>query len=172
MRSSVASVFLALLLCSCASSSTARVGQPGSGVAGSYTGRFTFQGQRFAATMQLRREGATSVEGAFRVSGSVEIEGRVRGSVIDDLMRLTVDYGSLGGCGGHIEGILTIESGGATLDGPVTVTDCAGPVAGHMSFERQERSPRTNPMSRPVQQQPVTAAPPHHPHEPTGTTPR
>ena len=131
----------ALMLSACASN-------PGPGdsrypfnVAGSYQGRFLFQGQRFEASMQLRTTSGGRVGGAFRVSAPVVIEGRAEGVVLDDLLRITVTYVDASGCDGRIEGILTVERGGGIFEGPVTVSDCGQPVGGSMSFRRVERRP-------------------------------
>ena len=112
-------------------------------VAGSYVGRFMFSGQPFDATLQLRTDGGGTVSGGFRITDPLVIDGRAEGVVVDDLLRLTVSYRSDDGCQSRIEGILTIERGGSTIDGPVTVTGCGEPVAGRMSFQRRERSPRS-----------------------------
>jgi len=95
--------------------------------------------QPFDATLQLRTTAGGRVRGGVRVAMPAEIDGRVEGTVIDDLLRVTVTYRDPSGCEGRIEGIITIERGGRTLDGPVTVTDCSGPIAGRMSFRRSER---------------------------------
>jgi hypothetical protein len=97
-------------------------------------------GQPFDAALQLRTTAGGRVSGGVRVALPVEIDGRVEGMVIDDLLRVTVTYLDPSGCEGRIEGIVTIERGGGTLDGPVTVTDCSGPIAGRMSFRRSERT--------------------------------
>jgi hypothetical protein len=123
-------------------------GTPGPGdpsypynVSGSYGGRFMIDDQPFNATLQLRTTSGGRVSGAIRVSMPVETEGRVVGTVFDDLLRVTITYRDPSGCEGSIEGIVTIERGGGTIDGPVTVTDCSGPIAGRMSFRRTERAP-------------------------------
>lgn len=112
-------------------------------LAGSYVGRFMFHGQPFDATLQLRTGSGGTVRGGFRIADPVVIDGLAEGVIIDDLLRLTVSYRSEDGCDSRVEGILTIERGGSTIDGPVTVTDCGEPVAGTMSFRRRERSPRS-----------------------------
>jgi hypothetical protein len=125
---------------------SACVGTPGPGdagysfnVTGTYRGRFVFQEQRFEATMSLRTRAGGSVEGAFRVSAPIEIDGEAEGVVRDDLLRLTVVYLDSAGCEGTIEGLLTVEPGGGIFEGPVTVDDCGDPVAGRMSFRRVDR---------------------------------
>ncbi len=127
----------ALMLCA-ACATAPGPGDPGYAfnVRGLYTGRFTVEGQRFAATLRLRIAPGGRVDGTFRVVSPVEIDGTVRGQVLDDLLRLTVTYRNADGCDGRIEGILDVARGGATVDGPVIVNDCAEPIAGRMSFRR------------------------------------
>ena len=128
---------LALMLCA------ACAGTPGPGdagyafnVRGSYAGRFIVGDQRFGATLSLRTARGGRVDGTFRVVSPVGIAGDVRGQVLDDLLRLTVTYRNEDGCDGRIEGILDVERGGATIEGPITVSDCGAPIAGRMSFRR------------------------------------
>lgn len=115
-----------------------RPGDPGYpyNVVGAYAGRFMIDDQPFDATLRLRIASGGRVDGAFRVVSPVEIEGAVRGNVLDDLLRLRVSYRNSAGCSGSIEGILTVERGGGTIEGPVTVTDCGDQIAGRMSFRR------------------------------------
>jgi len=133
-------VSVALAAVSCASA-------PGPGdpsypynLVGSYQGRFLIDDQPFDAALQLRTMPGGRVRGGIRVSMPVEIDGQVDGTIIDDLLRVTITYRDPSGCEGRIEGIVTIERGGGTIDGPVTVTDCSGPIAGRMSFRRTELS--------------------------------
>lgn len=107
-------------------------------VSGVYTGRLVVQDERFDAQLELRTARGGSVRGAFRVSAPFEIEGRVSGAVVDDLLRLTIAYqnAARSECGGRVEGILTIAEGGGVVDGPVTVSDCDDALPGHMSFRR------------------------------------
>lgn len=111
-------------------------------VDGAYEGSFLFDGQPFAATLRLRTSVGGHVEGAFRVAAPFDIDGPVTGSVRDDLLRITVEYTNPDGCDGRIEGILTVERGGGTIGGPVTVTDCGAPVSGRMDFRRLGRNLR------------------------------
>lgn len=141
LRSVATTGFLWLMMSACATT-------PGPGdssypynVSGSYGGRFMIDDQPFDATLQLRTTSGGRVSGAIRVSMPVAIEGRVVGTVFDDLFRVTITYRDPSGCEGSIEGIVTIERGGRTIDGPVTVTDCSDPIAGRMSFRRTERLP-------------------------------
>ncbi len=128
---------LALTVCA------ACAGAPGPGdagyaynVSGSYAGRFMVDNQPFDATLRLRTAPGGRVSGMFRVLSPVAIEGRVRGNVVDDLLRLIVTYRTENGCDGRIEGILDIARGGSVIDGPVTVSDCGEPISGRMSFRR------------------------------------
>ena len=119
----------------------ARVPGPGDAgyaynVSGSYSGRFMVDDQLFDATLSLRTAPGGRVAGTFRVVSPVVIDGRVRGIVLDDLLRLIVTYRNEDGCDGRIEGILDIVRGGGVIDGPVTVSDCGEPIAGRMSFRR------------------------------------
>lgn len=113
-------------------------GYPNS-VSGSYVGRLVIEGNPFDATLQLRSASGGRVTGALRVADPITIEGRVEGVVIDDLLRITISYRSPEGCDGSIEGILTVAERGGALDGPVTVDDCAAPVAGRMTFRTRPR---------------------------------
>lgn len=114
-------------------------------VEGAYRGSFVFDGQPFGATLRLRTSEGGHVTGAFRVGAPVEIDGPVTGVVIDDLLRIGVEYTTADDCDGVIEGILTVERGGGQIEGPVTVTDCSGRVSGRMDFRREERRPGPRP---------------------------
>jgi len=124
-------------------------GKPGPGdpgyaynVEGPYRGRLMVEGSPFDATLDLRISRGGRVRGSFSVLAPLEIEGSVAGTVIDDLLRLTLTYESDGradsgrACEGRIEGILSVTSGGGVVDGPVTITDCGDPLPGRMSFRR------------------------------------
>lgn len=130
-------------LFACHGGSAARPGDTGYpfNVRGSYEGRLVFDGQPFDASLQLSTDSQGRVRGAFVVARPVTIEGRAEGVVIDDLLRLTVTYRSSNGCDGTVEGILSVEPGGGSFEGPVTVRDCAPPVAGRMSFRIRARTP-------------------------------
>jgi hypothetical protein len=128
---------------------TACAGSPGPGqsgypynVDGLYAGRLTVEDQRFDATLQLETARGGRVRGSFTVSAPLEIEGRVNGMLVDDLLRLTLSYASADrsagrACTSSIEGILNVERGGAVVDGPITITDCGDALPGRMSFRRQ-----------------------------------
>jgi hypothetical protein len=88
--------------------------------------------------LRLREESPIRLTGSFLVSEPVEIAGEATGVVVEDVVRITVTYRSPGGCDGRIEGILTVIRNGAVLDGPVTVTDCSGPLSGHLSLSRPQ----------------------------------
>lgn len=136
----VCAALLALAACAANPGPGVGPGTPGYeyNVEGAYRGSFVFDGQPFGATLRLSTSERGRVSGAFRVGAPVEIDGPVRGVVIDDLLRISVEYTTADGCDALIEGILTVESGGGQIAGPVTVTDCTGPVAGRMDFRRQE----------------------------------
>jgi hypothetical protein len=124
-------------------------GSPGPGqsgypynVDGLYTGRLTVESERFDAALRLETARGGRVRGSFTVSAPLEIEGRVAGTLIDDLLRVTLTYASANRgagstCTSSIEGILSVERGGGIVDGPVTITDCGDALAGRMSFRRQ-----------------------------------
>lgn len=135
------SILIAALVGVAACATSPDPGQPESAyvVAGSYAGRFVFDGQSFSATLQLRTARDGRVSGAFRVGAPLEVEGPAEGVLRDEFLRLTVEYPTPDGCDGRIEGILTVEPGGDMIDGPVTVLDCGAPVAGRMTFRRVER---------------------------------
>ncbi len=107
-------------------------------VSGPYTGRLMVEGQPFDATLELRTARGGRVSGTFRVRSPLEIDGRVDGVVIDDLLRVTITYRNNArvGCSGRIEGILTIDEGGGIVAGPVTISDCEDLLPGSMSFRR------------------------------------
>ena len=113
-------------------------------VGGSYVGRLFVGGSPFDATLQLRTLVGGRVAGGFRVTSPVELDGPVRGSVVDDLLRITITYAGPDGCDGRIEGILTVEPGGDVVEGPVTVTDCRSRDAGTMSFRLRQRRDGTH----------------------------
>jgi hypothetical protein len=123
---------------------TPRPGDPGYAynVEGPYGGRLLVEGEPFEATLDLRTDRGGRVRGSFSVRAPLEIEGTVNGTVLDDLLRLTLTYESERGigagrtCEGRVEGILSVSVGGAIIDGPVTVTDCGDALPGRMSFRR------------------------------------
>jgi len=128
----------AILMVACAGSP--EPGQSGYpyNVDGLYAGRLTVEDQRFDATLQLETGRGGRVRGTFTVSAPLEIEGRVGGVLVDDLLRLTLTYTSGDrSCSSSIEGILTVERGGTVVDGPITITDCGDALPGRMSFRRQ-----------------------------------
>lgn len=101
-------------------------------------GYLSVEAQSFDASLDVRTDAGGSVRGSFRVGSPYEIEGRVRGSIIDDLFRITVTYASAGrdGCESRIEGILAVSEAGRVVDGPVTIWDCGDPLSGRMTFRR------------------------------------
>jgi hypothetical protein len=111
-------------------------------VEGPYRGRLIVEDSPFQATLDLRIARGGRVSGSFSVLAPLEIEGAVAGTVLDDLLRITLTYDSEGRadsgrtCEGRIEGILSVSAGGETIDGPVTITDCGDPLPGSMSFRR------------------------------------
>lgn len=109
-------------------------------VDGRYTGRLVVESEPFEATLDLDTRPGGTVRGSFAVRAPLEVEGSVEGTIVDDLVRLTLTYeratGAAGTCESRIEGILTVEPGGAVLDGPVTITDCGDALPGRMSFRR------------------------------------
>jgi len=132
-----------------AASIWACAGTPGPGqegyaynVDGLYAGRLMVDGEPFDGTLELRTGRGGRVRGSFSVRAPLEIEGRVEGSVVDDLLRVTLTYESAargaGGqaCESRIEGILTVTAGGDIFEGPVTITDCGDALPGRMSFRR------------------------------------
>lgn len=127
-----------LLLAGC--SGGPRPGYPGYAynVSGVYSGRLMVEDQPFDAELELATARGGRVRGSFRVRQPLAIDGRVEGAVLDDLLRLTVTYRSAErtDCSGRVEGILTIEAGGGTIEGPVTVSDCDDALPGRMSFRR------------------------------------
>lgn len=128
---------------------TGCAGTPGPGdpgyaynVDGPYQGRLMVEGSPFEATLDLRISRGGRVQGSFSVRAPLEIDGAVDGTVIDDLLRVTLTYESAGtagtgrACEGRVEGILSVSRGGGTIEGPVTITDCGDPLPGRMSFRR------------------------------------
>ena len=136
-------VAAAAFLAACAGS--AGPGQAGYpyNVDGLYTGRLTVERERFDATLRLETGRGGRVRGSFMVSAPLEIEGSVEGRLIDDLLRLRLTYqgaerGGSRPCASRIEGILSVDSGGGIVEGPVTITDCGDSLAGRMSFRRRD----------------------------------
>jgi len=128
----------ALLLAACGGAP--RPGQPGYAynVRGVYAGRLQVESESFAAELELSTALGGAVRGTFRVRQPLEIDGRVEGAVIENLVRLTVTHRTADrpACVSRIEGILTVEPGGGVIDGPATISDCGDPLAGRMSFRR------------------------------------
>ena len=132
---------------------TGCAGTPGPGdpgyaynVGGVYGGRLMVEGQPFDATLDLRTARGGRVRGSFDVRAPLEIAGRVDGSIVDDLLRVTLTYerptrsDATDGCESRVEGILSVSAGGDIIDGPVTITDCGDGLAGRMSFRRAARN--------------------------------
>lgn len=122
-------------------------GAPGPGgagyaynVDGRYSGRLVVENEPFDATLDLETRQGGRVRGSFAVRAPLEVRGSAAGTVVDDLVRLTLTYerpdGATGTCESRIEGILTVSPGGAVLDGPVTITDCGDALPGRVSFRR------------------------------------
>lgn len=130
-----------MVTASCATTGGAPTSSDAGRAAGSYVGSFRFDDQPFYATLDLVASDAVRLSGEFHVSAPVDIDGEVTAAAIDELLRVTVQYRDDRGCAGRIEGILTVENGGALIEGPVTVDDCGRLVAGRMSFRRGD-SPR------------------------------
>lgn len=134
-------IFGALLL----TGVVACAGGPGPGAPGTpdnangdYTGQLTVQGEQFDASLELQTMSDGRVRGAFLVGAPFEIDGRVEGRMIDDLLRVTITYQSASenGCDGRVEGILDVRQGGDVIEGPVTITDCQDELPGQMAFQR------------------------------------
>lgn len=129
--------------CATAGPEPGPVPRGGPAAVGSYAGSVVIDGQTFGATLTLRASESMAVARAFRLDGvlripsPVEIEGAVDGIAIDDIVRLRVEYRSVDGCDGRIEGILDVTRDGDALDGPVTVADCGEPVAGRLTLRRR-----------------------------------
>lgn len=117
---------------------TTGAGAASGGVTGFYAGSLVVDGRPFGAAMNLRPEGPNRVRGVFSTSSPVSIEGDVEGAVVDDLLRITVEYRTPDGCDGVIEGILDVDRGGDALEGPVTVSDCDEPVPARLVLRRRE----------------------------------
>ena len=82
---------------------TGCAGTPGPGdpgyaynVEGAYRGRLMVEGSPFEATLDLRTSRGGRISGSFNVLAPLEIEGAVVGTVMDDLLRLTLTYESDG----------------------------------------------------------------------------
>jgi hypothetical protein len=105
-------------------------------VEGRYEGRMHLNDRPFEALLTLSTASGGRVSGTLRVRDRISIDGRVTGVIADDLLRITITYASPEGCDGRMEGILTIEEGGASIDGPVAVRDCAEPFSGRLAFRR------------------------------------
>ena len=137
----IATLLSLSFLAACAGAGAPSAGAPTYpfNVAGGYAGRFTIDGQPFESTLQLRTAVDGSVTGGFRVTDPIEIDGRVQGRIVDDLLRFTATYRSLNDCDDHIEGIVTITRGGGTVSGPITITTCDERIAGSMNFQRRGR---------------------------------
>lgn len=113
-------------------------------VEGTYVGRLVVDREAFEATLDMHTGPGGRVSGSFAVRAPLQIDGDVSGTVIDDLLRVTLSYASGaedggGGCPGTIEGILTVSPGGGTVGGPVTISDCVDRLTGSLTFRRAVR---------------------------------
>jgi hypothetical protein len=138
----IPTIMATMLLSACA-------GNPGPGdvgytfnVEGLYAGRLTVEGEPFDGTVELRTGRGGRVRGSFAMRAPLEVEGSLEGTLVDDLLRVTLTYVAEprrpGGatCESLIEGILTVFPGGDVFEGPVTITDCGDALSGRMSFRR------------------------------------
>jgi len=111
-------------------------------VEGLYAGRLMVEGDPFDGTVELRTGRGGRVRGSFVMRAPLEVEGRLEGSLVDDLLRVTLTYETeprgpgTTACESLIEGILTVSRGGDVFEGPVTITDCGDALSGRMSFRR------------------------------------
>ncbi len=105
-------------------------------LSGDYYGRVHLEGEPFDATVSLATGRRGAVSGPFKVSVPVLIVGQVEGVIVDELFRVRITYVSPGGCDGVIEGILTVEQGGGTVEGPVSIRDCGEPASGRLALRR------------------------------------
>ena len=135
LRSALTALCL-LWLCACAG--TPAPGQHGYpfNVDGRYEGRIHLDDRPFEALLTLTTGSRGRVTGTLRVRDRIALDGRVGGVIADDLLRITITYASPEGCDGRMEGILTLEEGGGSIDGPVAVRDCGEPFTGRLAFRR------------------------------------
>lgn len=132
----IAASALLVLLAACA-------GNPGPGepgypfnVSGSYSGQFTVEGQGISATLSLQTAPGGAVTGDVRVP-EMGITAPVEGTVVGSQLNLRIAYRNPGsGCDGVAESTATIGEGGATISGPLTITECGQPMGGSLSFRR------------------------------------
>lgn len=144
MRTMTLGIAVAALAVACAG--TPGPGEPGYAynLDGLYSGRLMVEGEPFDATLDLRTSRGGRVRGSFRVRSPLEIDGRLQGILIDDLLRIDVTYpggdattpGGL--CENGVQGILSVSRGGGIVEGPVTIADCGDTLAGRMSFRRRD----------------------------------
>lgn len=138
----IPSITATMLLGACA-------GNPGPGdadyvyrVEGLYAGRLMVEGEPFDGTVELRTGRGGRVRGSFVMRAPLEVEGSLEGSLVDNLLRVTLAYEAEArrpgatACDSRIEGILTVSPGGDVFEGPVTITDCGDALSGRMSFRR------------------------------------
>jgi hypothetical protein len=131
-----AAVALCFFLAACAG--TPGPGEPGYpyNVTGSYSGQLTVEGQVISATLSLETAKGGAVTGEVRVA-EMGITARVEGTVVGNQFNLRITYRNPGsGCDGVAESTATIGEGGATISGPLAVTECAQSMGGSLSFKR------------------------------------
>jgi hypothetical protein len=124
---------------------TACAGTPGPGdsgypfnVSGTYTGQFAVEGQVFAANMELQTGPGGVVTGSFGIRQPIQMTGKVEGTLLGPELTVTATYENnpMTGCSGDVAGTLTVEEGGASFSGPITVSDCGDMLSGTMRFSR------------------------------------
>lgn len=132
----IAAAALLLFLAACAG--TPGPGEPGYpfNVSGTYSGQFTVEGQTISATLSLETAKGGAVTGEVRVA-EMGITAKVEGTVVGSQFNLRIAYRNPGsGCDGVAESTATVGEGGATISGPLAITECGQAMGGSLSFRR------------------------------------
>ncbi len=134
-RRVVASAVL-VLLAACA-------GNPGPGepgypfnLTGDYTGQFAVEGTVIPAVMTLTTGAGGMVTGSFTVA-QMGLTGKVDGTLVGNQLAFRAAYHNPeSGCDGTAESSATVGDGGASLSGPLRVTECGQILSGSFDFRR------------------------------------
>jgi len=132
-----------LLMLSAAVLCAACAGTPGPGdagypynTAGTYTGVFVVDGQPLDGTLQLETESGGSVTGSVRVP-MMGIRGDFEGTLVENQLTFEVTYHNPEtGCEGVASGTATVGEDGATIEGPMRVSECGEVMSASLRFRR------------------------------------
>lgn len=116
-------------------------GQPGYpyNVEGEYSGTVSVEGQGFQTMLRFTTEEGGTVSGTWEVTQPIQMAGVLSGTLLGDQVELSMPYSNnpMTGCSGELAGTLTVEEGGGTLSGGMSVADCGDMLSASVRFTRR-----------------------------------